>query len=277
MVSGNPSSALAILLTVCPVCGSDDAEPVGVVGPFDGADDAVLSLRCGSCTTVYLNPEPAVDQAEALSPASPLSQRWLRRLTRGLPRDARILVVECDGGAHSRALSRVGPPTWTIARTEQNLDEFSTARGYDLILLPHSLEATCAPQALLRSVRSLLADTGRAVVIVSNTRSPAFNVFGGRHWHGYRYPGTRQHFSDQAVQSLSSIAGLEVRSMTTMAGSDFWLTSTANLFRDWALPAPLIQFVSRQWVVPATTAWVAERISVALRRGSLLVARLGRA
>lgn len=264
------------LLMVCPVCGSDDAEPVGVVGRFDGAGDAVLSLCCGNCTAIYLNPEPVGGEAEALARPT-LSQRWLRSLTRDLRRDASILAVDCDGGGYARALSRVGSPTWTIARTEQSLDEFSTALGYDLILLPHSLETTSAPQALLRSVRSLLADAGRAVVIVSNTRSPAFNAFGGRHWHGYRYPGTRQHFGDRAVRSLSSSAGLKMRSVTTMACSDVWLISTANLLRDWALPAPLIQLVAGRWVVPATAAWFVERMSLTLGRGSLLVAELGRA
>jgi 2-polyprenyl-3-methyl-5-hydroxy-6-metoxy-1,4-benzoquinol methylase len=303
MTAGNPLGSTAVwdrdwptLLTACSVCGSDDAEPVGVVGRFDGADDATLSLRCGTCSAVYLSPKPPGGEVRALCRTPALSQRWLRRLTRGLRDDARILAVDCDGGTHIRALSRVGPPTWTITGTERNseeatraiaeglsvtcasLEEVSTADfGYDLILLPHSLETTSTPQAMLRSVRSLLADGGYAVVVVSNTRSQAFNAFGGRHWQGYRYPGTRQHFNDRAVRSLSASAGLEVRSLATMACGNVWLTSTANLLRDWALPVPLIQFVSGRWVVPATAAWVVERISLVLGRGSLLVAKLGKA
>lgn len=280
------------LLPLCPLCGSDDAEPEGVTGRFDGPAHASLILRCGDCTAVYLNPAPP----ESGTPPPPLplrvfSRRRVRAWTQGLPCDARILSVDCAGGQHLKALAcRRG---WVVEGTEQDAEAAARAKavglnvshgtladlkpqhnGYHLVLLPHTLEATATPLALLMAVRSLLLPGGRAIIIVSNLESPSFRLFGGRHWDGYHYPRTRQYFNPTTIRDLSNRAGFNVQSIKTMFAPDVWRTSMRNLLIDWQAPGGLTGVLSSRYVIPLMAATVIEGIACMLRRGSLLIATL---
>lgn len=61
---------LKLIYVRCGVCGSDDAEPIGVGEDFEyrTSDDTFLAMCCNSCGLVYLNPRPDVSEFETIYP-----------------------------------------------------------------------------------------------------------------------------------------------------------------------------------------------------------------
>lgn len=282
------------LFLCCPACRSDIGEPEGVTGKLDGSADGVVILRCGDCKSIYLS--PANDDL-GLSPpplsVAVLSRRRIRRWTHDLPTEAKILCVDCEAGQHLEAVAGADSGSWVLEGTEGNsrsradgtaagftieygaIQDMSAEKGgYNLVLLPKSLESAKEPEEFLRHVRSLLVAGGRAVLIASNADSSCCRIFRGRHWTGYQYPHTRQNFSPDAIRRLGESAGLTVRSVTTIFASDAWLMSLSNWFADWGTNASIVKLITARWGIPQLIASAFEGISLSRGRGSLLVAEL---
>lgn len=281
------------LLPLCPACGADDAEPEGVTGRFDGSADSSLVLRCQACRALYLDPgPPGAGLAPPLLPRGTLTRRRLRRWAFGLPHNARVLGVDCAGGAHLRALAQAGP-RWDLEGTERGAEAAERSRaagwqvhcgtveeleplhaGYHLVLLPRTLEGTHRPRALLWALRSLLLPGGRAVALLGNVGSPSFALFGGRHWHGYDYPRVRQCLPATLLPELARAAGLEVRHLTTLYAPALWSASLLNLLRDWRRARA--GAAGGGGAAARLAAAAAEGVSTALGRGGLVAAVLER-
>jgi len=259
----------------CPICESDVGETEGLAGPMDGSPDGVVIMRCGECTSIYLSPARDVLGGSPPSlPVSVLRMNRIRTWTRGLPSTARVLCVDCASERHLRAFARAAGTDWAIEGTESNSRISHSSDSYDLIVLSHTLESVREPVELLRHLKLLLASGGRVVVIVSNVGSTGFRVFGGRHWSGYEYPATRQHFNADALHRLGKNAGLSVRNVTTMFASQSWLRSVKNWFRDWGVVEGWVSVVAGRWLVPQVIAAAIEGLAQLRGRGSLLVAEL---
>lgn len=267
------------LMLRCPTCASDAADTLGVTGSLDGSLDATVVMFCEACSTVYLSP---VEVETAGSPPSiPVTALTLRRIdrwARDLPPAARMLCVDRGAAEHLRVLLQAAGQDWIIDGTD--LDNrscvASTTSRYHLILLPHSLESARDSNALLGQVANLLTEGGRIVVIVSNAGSSCFAAFGGRHWSGYQFPKTRQHFTPKALHTLGENSGLRVKELETLFALEPWLTSFANWLRDWGASNAAIRLFTGRWVVPQAVTSILEGIAAIRGRGSLLVAQLER-
>lgn len=244
---GSPASTL---LLICPVCGSDGAEPEAVVGRFEQGARASLYLRCSVCTALYQNPVPSratnsVRGSEEAVPAR-LMGRWL-----GHP------------GIASLTLSRDGD---VVAATGD--------QRYDQVVVPFLLETSPDPAAVLRAAASLLRPSGVVIVVVRNPEALAFSAFRGRHWSGYRSLDTRQVLPGRALTHLANRAQLRLLRSRSHFSPGSWLKSLRNLLHDWGAPRWLVPILAGSWPVPVAAAWVLEGVSVLFGKGSLLVATL---
>lgn len=241
------------LMLLCSVCGSDAGEPIGVVGTFAEKSDDTIAIRCGRCSTIYLTPELSTRTASRR--AVVLMPRRVREWSRRLGPDARVLCMDDVAGGHASDVPR------------QQVDD-----RYDLILLPLTLETAKNPIDVMRHVRSRLRSGGCAAIIVHNTDSSCFRVFGGRHWSGYRSVPAGQHFNSAALEHLSRSAGLRIMTSATSFCSAGWLASAAHWLRDWGARESVVKIFTAQWYLPQALAMVLEAFSVLRGRGSLLVA-----
>jgi SAM-dependent methyltransferase len=250
-------------------------------------------MQCGVCSTVYLSPARSeLGRFPPSLPSAALTRRRIRAWTAGLPSSARILVADCGAGRLLQPFARYGRGSWTVEGTEQDTqaatdapDELSIRQGsildigpdaarYDLVFLPHSLEAAADPVQLLQHAGSLLAPNGRVISVTSNIASPCHRLFGGRHWSGYRYPHTRQHPDVDGLRRLSTDAGFRVIATGTVMASDTWLESLRNWLSDWDASRFVTGVLTGRWLVPNLAATCVESIAVLRNKGALLAVEL---
>jgi hypothetical protein len=250
---------LALSPTLCPVCGDRASEPAAVTKDFDFATspDTFLVLKCVGCGSIYLSLVPTDEEAARIYPAVYLEQRPGR--WRGSPEEgARIL----DLGVPVR---------------RSRLEE--VARGgeqYDLARLDLTLEHIPDPAATLEAVRFALRPGARAVLILNNLRSPAFSLFGGRHWGGYDAPRQRRVLTVDGLLRLAEGAGLELTGLSTVASANPWRQSMRRLCQDWGAPAWLARRFDNRARASTALFGGLDSLFRLLGRGALLVATLRR-
>jgi hypothetical protein len=144
-------------------------------------------------------------------------------------------------------------------------------KRFDRILLPLTLESCQHPAELLDHAAKLLADHGRIETVIGNTTSSCFRVFGGRHWYGYRFPASRQHFGVESMVVLAQKSGLRITKQRSVASPAFWLLSMRNLLKDWGANSATIGIVTGPWLIPWLVASLIEVIALMRGRASILV------
>ncbi len=246
---------------------------MGVTGPFAGPVDGIVIIRCSDCTTVYLSPDRAgLGSLPPRLPVSALNPRRVRKWTRGLPPGAKILVGDGADGAQLESIAKTVCPGCVVVRSQQAA--LTPSDKFDLIFLPLTLESAMNPTSVLQQVASRLTPAGRAVAIVNNVGSPAFRLFGGRHWGGYQFPHTRQHLGATAMRRLADSAGLKADDLRTICSADGWLASVRNWLCDWGAGRGAVAVLAGPWLLPRAVAMAVEGLPALFGKGSLLVAEL---
>ena len=177
--------------------------------------DSFLALRCGSCGTVFLGLVPA---PEALGRIFPPSYR----------------AQPAPPWPHPPAGSQVldlGP--WVAP---EQLRRLGLEGQYDLARLDFTLECAADPVGLLQSVRAALRPGGLTVARLNNLTSPAFALFGGRHWGGYDTPRQQRVLSREGLARLAEAAGMQLHGFTTLAAGEVWVRSMHRWCSDWGAP-----------------------------------------
>jgi SAM-dependent methyltransferase len=307
---------LKLTPTLCPLCGLDDAEPVGVGQDFEyrTSDDQFLAVRCRRCGLVYLNPRPADDETGRIYPdhyhafsfgaakygliyrvRRRLEARRVLRWCRGLPVDAKILDVGCGDGFHLRLLRDFGKSGWSLLGVDTDAravaaaahDRLTVLHGrveqlalpagqFRLVLLIMTVEHLSDPVAALKAIHRLLAPGGRLGIITDNTGSPDFKLFGGRHWGGYHFPRHFQLFDRQTLARLAGLAGFDVENITTAVSPVNWTYSLRNWIDDWRGPRWLVNRLSLHSVLPLAVFTLLDIPLSAIGRGAILRASLVR-
>lgn len=258
------------LVSECPVCGGEEAEPVAVGNDFahGTTGDSFLAVRCRECELVYLNPHPAEGEHLRLHPPSYFSPsecgartglRSMRALVRqavrycgALPRNARLLEVGYGAALHLDGVRRAGPRTWVLEAVTPHESLARSARqggeivyqgradalqdlraAFDAVLLLHGLEHCASPVHELLSLRRLLRAGGRLVILTHNADSAVRRLFEGRHWAGYDFPRHASLFGPRTLRRLAATTGYEVERLSTARNSQMWVRSAAHLFKDW--------------------------------------------
>jgi hypothetical protein len=96
-------------------------------------------------------------------------------------------------------------------------------------------------------------------------------MFGGRHWHGYRFPVSRQHFGGDSIAVLARKSGLRITQQRSAAAPAFWLLSMRNLLKDWGANSATIGIVTGRWLVPWLVAALLETLALLRGRAAILV------
>jgi ubiquinone/menaquinone biosynthesis C-methylase UbiE len=266
----------------CCVCGTDDAEPIGIGGDFEyrTSHDTFLAMRCNSCGLVYLNPRPSVSDFETIYPPnyhafdfseadfgfvhrvrSRLEAKRLLSLCRDLPEDARILDVGCGDGFHLNLLKKYGGKNWTLKgvdvdkRAAQmaeksglkvylgNVEELDLPENsYELAFMIQTIEHVEKPEKVLSAVRKILKPGGKLVVVTDNTDSFDFKLFKGGYWGGYHFPRHWNLFNQNSLRKLAAKTDFEVAKLATIVSPVNWVYSIHNSLVD--LQAPRF-FVNR--------------------------------
>ncbi|WP_327590614.1 class I SAM-dependent methyltransferase [Nonomuraea sp. NBC_00507] len=156
---------------------------------------------------------------------------WQLDVIRGIDRRVTFTqVVDLDSGAQARALAR--GHHYFCGRVE----EFTTERRFDLILLINLIEHVSDPGAVLKALRCHLTSQGVILIKTPNTKSLDANLFRHRNWGGYHCPRHWVLFDRQNFARLASKCGFSVYRFAYTQGGPFWSTSIlAELVRrGWA-------------------------------------------
>ncbi len=276
-----PRAGLDLVHTVCPLCGSDEAEPaaVGNDSACQVTGDSFLMLSCNACGLLYLDPRPAIEEQARLYPPSYFewserSHRPGRGVTKAVvqaalrhsasdPATARILEVAYGAGLHLDLLRSFAPSGCTVEAVtpHDTLAAPARARGftvhrgraqslnsdagaYDLLFLLHSLEHCDSPLEELCALRELLRPGGRLIILTPNAGSPVSRRFRGRHWAGYDFPRHPCLFGPTTLRRLAAATGFAVERLDSLGDSRMWPDSAGNLLSDWAAPSWLIRAAS---------------------------------
>jgi hypothetical protein len=297
------SAELRLVLTPCPLCGEDEAEPVAVGNDLahETTRDSFLAVCCRHCGLVYLNPRPSPEERLRLYPPEYFSagraRRWpthavARRAVRhcrALPPDARLLEVGLGPVLHLDALRQAAPRTWTLeavtphgslaraARSagfvvyEGGTDALEgVQRAYDAVLLLHALEHCASPVEALSSLRRLLRPGGRVVILTPNPDSMVGRLYRGRHWAGYDFPRHACLFGPGSMRRLAAATGLVVERLGTARDPQTWSRSAAGLLRDWDAPPWLARRAQPGALLLGGISSLAERAALLRARGARL-------
>ncbi len=235
------------LLLWCPVCGSDNAEPIGVVGNFEHNSPARVTLRCDTCSTIYLQPQPPTLPP---TPPRPLRSRSISSWMRGF-----------GAAAPSVSLRQQGHAVEGLA-------------GSAVETLLFSLEASSEPVETVRTVAASLPPGGRLAVLGGNSASASFRLFGKRHWSGYVLPGTRQVLDPVAIRRLAEQSDLRLTDVRTLRHTATWIDSLRNLLQEWQMPRWLQRLLTGRWGGPQLLFGLVESVCTLAGRGALVAATL---
>jgi SAM-dependent methyltransferase len=249
---------------VCPVCGGGECEPFAEVRDeeFFTSDELFCYRRCLSCEAVYLDPPPTERLAEIYPPnyysfeGGPGSRTFVqavkelldvwnfKRLLAGIPGDA-LRVLDVGGGSGwllglvRRASPRVTETHALDVREDARqaaeaaghvfhctrVEEFSTDRRFDLILLLNVIEHVADPGAVLRSMREMLTADGCILVKTPNTDTLDRRIFQHRGWGGFHCPRHWVLFTMPGFQRLAEQCGLECATAAYTQAGPQWASS----------------------------------------------------
>jgi len=243
----------------CVVCGNvaatealtaEDWSLAAVPGTF-------RYVRCATCGTVRLDPQPSDEQLAAAYPdryvGRGLPTQALQRAGGILGRgEARRLVAlgntagqaldaGCGDGTFLVRLRAAGwrgplhglepgPAAAAAARArgvevaETTVEALDADGAYDLVVLRHVIEHVRDPLGVLERVRTALRPDGIAYVATPDERALSARVF-GRYWHGYDPPRHLWVFRPPALRRLLDEAGLTVLDERWHLGGEVWAAS----------------------------------------------------
>jgi SAM-dependent methyltransferase len=300
----------------CCICGTREAEPVGVGEDFEyrTSPDSFLTVRCDRCGVVYLDPRPVRAEMTTIYPDTyhafsftednfGLVYKVRRRLEAHrlltaagpLPANARILDVGCGDGFHLDLLREFGPGGWRLEGVDLDpraadaaeargfvvhrgsIEELDLPAGhYDFAILLQTVEHVADPASLLRAIRSVLRPGGRLLLVTDNTGSLDFSVAKRRHWGGYHFPRHWYLFDATSMRKLAAHTGLAVDELDTMVSPVNWVYSLRNALDDWGAPRSWVEWFSLDSPVPLAAFTAFDWVHQRVGRAALLRAVLRR-
>lgn len=298
----------------CCVCGTDEAQPVGVGGDYEygTSGDIFVAMRCDSCGLVYLNPRPDVSEFETIYPSnyhafdfseadfglvykirSRLEANRVLSWCKGLPEKAKILDVGCGDGFHLNLLKKYGDKNWSLEGidVDRRAAEMAEKSGlkvhigtvesldlprntYDFAFMVQTIEHVEHPEKVLSAVSEILKPGGKLVVVTDNTDSTDFRIFKNSYWGGYHFPRHWNLFNRKSLSKLAEKAGFEIADFTTQVSPVNWVYSIHNALVDFNAP----RFLINQFTLKSTVSLAAftslDIVLQKLGRGGLLRATL---
>jgi 2-polyprenyl-3-methyl-5-hydroxy-6-metoxy-1,4-benzoquinol methylase len=261
-------------MTACPACGTVEQHPrYGRFRDeeYFTSEDLFDYWRCTDCRSVFLHPPPLTRLAEiypsnyysfSTAAGAGLVQRvkawfdawqfravlrrlraptldvldvgggsgWLLDLMRRLdPRVRHTQIVDLDANAAGAARAKGHEFAC------QRIEEFSSPRRYDLVLLMNLIEHVDSPRQVLANVARLLAPGGLVLVKTPNVDSLDARLFRKSYWAGLHVPRHWVLFTRASFERALVGSGLRIRQFAYTQGAPFWAASVlaAGRRRGW--------------------------------------------
>ena len=248
----------------CPVCGGSQASVFARARDIEyyTSDKQYIYVRCGNCSSVYLESPPA-DRLDEIYPANYysyeasqrsksildrikafLDARLFRKLLRLIPNDnLRVLDVGRGSGwllTLIRAVSQRVRSTHEVDIQERaraaaesaghvyhccRIEEFSSTESFDLILLLNLIEHVVDPAAVLVAMRRRLSPHGLILIKTPNVDSLDCRLFRNHNWGGFHCPRHFVLFNRQSIVNLGQRCGLRVQKIISTQGAPQWAAS----------------------------------------------------
>jgi SAM-dependent methyltransferase len=235
------------------------------------SDDLFDYHQCTECRSVFLHPPPLSRLAEIYPPNyysfSPQAdaglaqrvKRWLdARQFRAVLRQlhAPTLQVLDVGGGGGWLLDLIRKLDARVRHTQivdldaaaakaarekghefacQRIEDFSSERKFDLVLLMNLIEHVEAPREVLANITRLLAPGGLVLIKTPNIDSLDARVFRRSYWAGLHVPRHWVLFTRESFDRALIGSGLRIRKFSYAQGAPFWAASllAAGRRRGW--------------------------------------------
>jgi 2-polyprenyl-3-methyl-5-hydroxy-6-metoxy-1,4-benzoquinol methylase len=145
---------------------------------------------------------------------------WLLDIIRAAdPRVKFTQVVDIDASAGATA-RKSGHEYF-----QGTVEDFSSPRKFDLILLLNLIEHVDDPRAVLISLRRILTDDGMIIIKTPNYDSLDARIFRASYWGGLHCPRHWHLFTKESFEALATSADLKFALFRYTQGAPFWAVS----------------------------------------------------
>lgn len=246
----------------CPVCGSSDCDRYGTYRDeeYFTSRSAFDYWRCRACDSLFLHPLPVDRLAEIYPPnyysyggataslvgriKDWLDARRFRTCLRRIPGES-LSVLDVGGGSglaldlirridarvtHSEVVD-LDPRAGDEARARGHayscvrIEEYQSARRFDLILLLNLIEHVESPRRVLGRLAARLSAQGLMLVKTPNHVSLDARLFAGSFWAGLHVPRHWTLFTKKSLEALLAGTGLSIEAFSYTQGGAFWAAS----------------------------------------------------
>ncbi|MBS1666938.1 MAG: class I SAM-dependent methyltransferase [Bacteroidetes bacterium] len=249
----------------CPVCGTN-----GIFWrdtkdwEYKTSDDSYTYLQCPSCLTIYINEIPK--DLSLIYPSNYYSftkksnsllfrlKNWLdfqfyKPILKSL--DAQTLSVLDVGGGTGEVADMLKKYDKRIAYSEivdidqeaqkialdkghvyniSTIEEFSTEKKFNLILLLNIIEHVADPEKLITKVGQMLSPDGFIIIKTPNADSLDARLFRNHYWGGLHCPRHWVIFSNTSFKKMMSRTNLVIKRIAFTQGAPFWTFSLIQFF-----------------------------------------------
>lgn len=253
---------------VCPACGGREHVFYGRYRDeeYFTSDDEFDYWQCTACRTVFLHPLPLARLGEIYPPnyysfepggfsvvqwvKQRLDASFFRRILRSIPGD-KLSALDVGGGTgwlldvirgldgrvdltqvvdldpHAGDAARAAGHAYACTRIE----EFTSDRRFDLVLLLNLIEHVEGPRSVLEKVAALLSANGVVLVKTPNVDAADARVFRATYWGGLHVPRHWTLFTRDSFERMLAGTGLETKEFSYTQGAPFWAASTLAAWR----------------------------------------------
>jgi 2-polyprenyl-3-methyl-5-hydroxy-6-metoxy-1,4-benzoquinol methylase len=251
----------------CPVCNNPDAAFFARAGDLEyfTTSESFTYLRCRKCLTVFL-PNPPVSRLHEIYPKNYysagsefnesflykvkdiLEKRMFRKLLRGVPGDS-ISVLDVGGG-HGWMLNTIRDAEPRVRETfvldfdessrrkaeeaghifyGQRVEEFTSDRKYDFILMLNIIEHVAEPLRVMNAISKVLSDRGAVLIKTPNVDTLDRYIFQRHNWGGFHCPRHFVLFNKSNLTRLINQCGLEMAWFSYTQGASQWTASILGM------------------------------------------------
>ncbi len=255
--------------SLCPVCQSDNIQPVFKVKDYTVSGEEFDLIHCNSCTARFTQGVPDIEgigkyyKAEEYISHTNTSKGLINKLyqkVRVRTMKQKAAIVKKNTGKQTGNLLDIGSGTgtflhtmqlqgWTVAGLEPDADAREVAvseygihanpshllfsldpLSFDAITLWHVLEHVHSLHEYVAQMKAILKNDGVLFIAVPNYTSKDAKSY-GKFWAGYDVPRHLYHFSPRAMQTLVEKHGMKITQLLPMWFDSFYVDMLSSKYK----------------------------------------------
>jgi SAM-dependent methyltransferase len=246
----------------CPVCFSNQTVLWSTAKDYEyfSTSKTYNYFQCTDCYSIFIDPIP-VNELKSIYPSNYysfvagkkngvikikewLDKKYFKRILKNI-NEKEIRVLDVGGGTgwlsslikdtderviHTQIVD-IDPNAKQLAISnghmyfEGTLENFTTDKKYDLVLMLNLIEHVSDPLAVLQKASSLLSPNGIILIKTPNTRCWDARLFKKTYWGGLHAPRHWVIFSEKSFRQLVSATSLRIDRLKYTQGAAFWAFS----------------------------------------------------